>query len=524
MEMSDILYYDDNARRRIISGVNKLAKAVKVTLGPGGKNVILAGEDGMPIVTKDGVSVAKYIKLIDPIENMGAQLIKQVSSNTLKEVGDGTTTATVLANKLVDIPFDEIKNVTEFNKGLEYGKNLVIDYLIENRTKDINFNTLLKVAKTSANGDIKIAEDVASIVNRVGENGLVSVSQDFSQKKTSYEISNGYVFEKGYFNSMFINDKNSSLCSFNSPGYVLIINAKIDNFNDLIPVLQHVKKQEKYLLIIGKEFDEKVIFNCAQNFKMGVNVIPIQAPDFGENMSFILDDIACYCDTKVIHNIKELKENGYLGEISNFYSDKNKTVLGDGLITEKVSEKVNELKNLLKQTKNESDQKKLKSRISQLSSGVANIIVGGFTEAEIKEKFDRYEDAVGATISSIKNGILPGGGIALLNAHFHLKSINLNSNFSQDFINGVKQITESLKEPYNEILNNCDLNIKIPTKKDFNLGVNALTGKKVNMIEEGIIDPFEVTKTVLDNAVSIAIMILSTGAVIDSTKINIKYD
>jgi chaperonin GroEL len=519
MEINDIIHFGDDARKRLIAGINKLADAVKCTLGPGGKNVILGELNNNPTVTKDGVSVAKYIKLIDPIENMGAQLIRGASLKTVEDAGDGTTTSTVLAQAIVNNA-GEIKNVTQYRKGLEHARKLVIKYLEDNKKECVDKKELYNIALTSSNDDQETASIISDIAHKVGKEGTITIKIS-DQEKTTFGIEEGYKFDRGYVNSHFINKPETGKVLFENGGFVITINDKADNFQDFIPLVTMAKNANKFLLIVAKEFSDQFISICAKNFQNKVYVIPVIAPDFGERMIFNLEDIAIYCGTSVISQSEISKAEVLIGEIEKLEISKEFTILSSSKNRKNVFDRVQQLKNLEKIAENPLDKKKIQTRIGQLSSNIAVVKVGGFTPIDIKEQFDRYEDAVGAVLAALKYGILPGGGVALFKASENIDISKLEG--QEDFIKGVKDLLICLKEPYNQILINADLPTDfVIIEKEFQAGVDASTGMVVDMYEFGIIDPFKVTVSALNNAVSIASSILSTGCVIDSNMVNIK--
>ena len=518
MKMTDILYYGDEAQSKLIAGINKVADAVKVTMGPGGRNVIIATPEG-PVVTKDGYSVAKAMKLIDPIEHMGCQLIQQVSSETVDSAGDGTTTATVLAQAMMnDIT---VKNATEFRRGMEAAKDDVLEYLSDNK-KECSAEELYQIALTSSNGDKVIAEVVSTIANAVGKAGIIEVAVT-GFKETTSETEFGYRFERGVPNSNFINKEERGTLELNGGGYILCFNNKVDDYKDIVPIVSMCREEKKFLVIMAKEFDEKFIHFAHQNGKLGNAVIPILAPDFGNNMLKNLEDIAIYCDTSVMA-LGELRTNpdlqlGVLDSIKCTTESSSFTAEG---AANRVAVRIKQLENLTKKANNVHDVDKLKKRIAQLSAGYGKILVGGATVAETKERFDRYEDAIGACMAALKEGILPGGGAALFHAS---EVIGFKEGLGHEYEEGFCNVLNALSAPLNQILFNADIKLKGGLDDEFKGGVDATNGTRIaDMYECGIIDPFTVTTSALKNAVSIATMILTTGCVVDSNQINVNLD
>ncbi len=523
MEYRDIIYYDKDARSKLISGINKLANAVKVTLGPLGKSVILGNPSGgNPTVTKDGVSVAKYVKLIDPIEDMGAQLAKQVSSKTVSAVGDGTTTSTVIAQALINSD-QEISNVTEFRKGMEFAVGECIKILSLNSKSCVGDKEIINnIALTSSNGDKDIADIVTKCALVTKESGGIDVVMSTSNK-TTYKITEGFKFSRGYANSNFINSPSTGQCILDN-SIVLTISDKVENFRDIKPILSHATSIKKSLVIIAKEFDQTFIDVCARNVKMGNMIIPIVAPEFGENAIYNLEDIAIYCGSTVatMAEVSGGSDTVRLGELSAVTVNKQHTVLNGSTNMKEVVDRVNQLKNLSKESENDFDRKNIDNRVSQLSACTATINVGGHTESEIKERFDRYEDTVGAVIAATEGGCIPGGGAALYHTSRifrESKGIFVKNLISEDFNKGIDNVLEAICSPIKQILINADIELNI-TRDDFNQGIDAKTGKEMGMFEAGVIDPLNVTVSALTNAVSIASMVLTTGCVIESPIMN----
>lgn len=521
-EFRDIIYYEADARDRLISGINKLADAVKVTLGPLGKTVIIGKQAGAPVVTKDGVTVAEAVTLIDPIENMGSELVKQASSRTVKAVGDGTTTATVIAQALINVK-EDIKNVTEFRRGMESATSDVITFLKSNLQECDKDKSLLKsIALTSANGDEDIAEIVSSCAIHTGKEGIIEVLET-DGPDTSYKITDGYKLERGFANSGFVNSHDRGVSVY-ADCIVLTIKDKVTNFKDIKKLLVHTKEAGKGLVIIAKEFDGEFIDTCATNMAMGLYIMPIVAPDFGNNGIYTLEDIATYCGSTVstIAEVAMGSDTVRTGMISHITATREYTILRNTEVGDlkEVSKRIKLLNVLIGEAQNAEDIKRIKRRISQLSASTAIIRVGGHTTAETKERFDRYEDAVGAVNAALEGGVLPGGGVALYKAGINLIR-DIDATKSKDFILGECNLLNSIASPLDQILSNADYEGKMSlifqnTKDKFQRGVDARTGKFVDMLDEGIIDPYMVTVSALNNAVSIANMVLTTGCVIES--------
>jgi chaperonin GroEL len=518
MEIRDILYYDEEAQEKLISGINKIANAVKCTMGPNGRYVILNEEgDSYPRVTKDGVSVANYIKLSDPIEDMGAKLMKQTSRKTVDDVSDGTTTATVITQALVaDVKIEKGK-VTEFRKGMEKGKEEILKYLTENKITEIDKDTLYKIALTSSNHDEEIAKKVSEIVSKVGRNGVVNiVKSELDNTKVIFEA--GYKFDRGIPSSRFMNNEGKGVLELeNMTGRILLLDSSLTDFNSVTPIIKALKHAGQYLVIVAKEFSEGVINNCVENCKRGTVVVPIVAAEFGPRMLAGLEDLGYYCDSTVTSESKlkdeELGKETRIGFLSKFSSNLKYTILQSDDSENRVVTRLQQLKNLLEEAENKDDKTKIEKRISQLSTGFAIIKVGGVTPAEIEERFDRYEDALGACKASLEDGILPGGGVALYKAANSLKG--------KYSVPGYDVVIEACKKPFYQILENSDIT-DYDLENTFTSGIDANNGESVDMIKAGIIDPYKVTVSALTNAVSIALMILSTGCVVDRNQVSVK--
>lgn len=523
----DLLLYGEDARIKITAGANKIADAVKVTLGPGGRNVIYASSTGAPIVTKDGVSVAEAITLVDPIENMGAELIKQTSGKTVTDAGDGTTTSTVLAQAIIKNA-GSVTDVTPFRKGMETARDLTLQYLESMKTDCTDKETLYSIAYTSSNGDKEIAKRVSDMAFSIGKSGMILVDKSEFEETTD-SIEDGYRFESGYKSSYFINKPETGVFEMDG-GYVMILSDKLESFKILMPAIKAAKSAGKFLLIIAKEFSDEVINNSHKNHQYGNFIIPVEAPDFGDRMIHQLEDMAIYCDTKVI-NQAELRAGieFQLGEIDSIRVSKEYTSMKSFSAPERIVPRIKQLEVLRKDAANIYDRDKISSRIASMCAGIGTIKVGGFTTAEIKERFDRYEDAVGAIMAAIRYGALPGGGTALARTKmFYSKYIvknNLRTKINRYFgftktpggyELGMSSVFSALSSPFEQILKNSDVHIKLNESDSFNIGVDAVKGKMCDTYKSGIIDPFKVTKSAVINGVSTASMIITTGCVVDS--------
>jgi len=517
-KISEILFYGDEARVKIIEGINKLADAVKVTMGPGGRYVVLGRPNKQPpVVTKDGVSIAKEVEPIDPVEKMGADLARETSAKTVTDGGDGTTTATVLLQALVKKGYNG--NISEFKRGMEHAREAVLNFLDKNVIDCTTKDALYRIALTSSNGDETIAKLVSDVAHAVGKEGIIDVKETEMDSTTS-TIIDGCKFDRGIPTSTFINKPDTGYCELDE-GIVVCIKEKLEIFAHIQPLASHAFQEKKFLLVIAPEFSKEVITMCEENIRRNAAVIiPIVAPDFGDRMLPSLEDVAMYCDSSVF-TIQDLKTGGNVrvGTCSSFRANGQFSTITSVNSGPRVIKRVQQLKNLMEEAENKYDQEKLKERITRLSAGFGIIKVGGLTPAETKERFDRYEDAVGACIAALKYGILPGGGIALAKAS---DAIDLpTKEVNEAFKSGFNCVRDAIQTPMDQILINANID-SMDLSGIFEIGLDASTGKEVNMIEEGIIDPYKVTTSALRNAVSTAMIVLSIGCVVDCNQINLE--
>jgi len=512
----DLIYYNEDAQSKLKSGIDKIVNAVKVTLGPFGRNVIFAGEDGAPIITKDGVSVSNYIRLIDPIENMAADILKQASRKTVEDVGDGTTTSMVLTQALINNTPNDVININLYKRYLELYAEQVIQYLEDNKTiiSLTDESIIHKILITSANQDKEIADNLLKAFKFTGLDGLINISLS-RNNKTNVELDSGYRLNRGWLSSYFIN-KPEEATTVLKDCYVLLLRDRLESFKSVIPLLKTSHEEKKPLIIVAKDFSDDVIATCAKNFSMGTFVVPLYAEGFNDDVVRNLEDLALYCDGNVFTEA-ELKSgsSNKVGIIDEIIIKKDFSTIKSSINVEAVVSRVAQLKQLLSQSENEADKKRIKERISKLTTGVATIKVGGYTESEIKERFDRYEDALGSMKAAVSNGILPGGGTALYRAALELKKVDSNVDEKSQALDC---LVKSLVAPYTEILKNADLPTHKMKNVNFNTGYNLHSTKETDFIKDGIIDPFLVTSSALRNAVSIAIMITTTGCVAKNTE------
>ena len=503
------LAFGEEAKNNVFKGIEKLTKAVSSTLGASGKCVLLENELGQPVITKDGVTVANSITLRDPIENMGATLLKEAARQTVKEAGDGTTTATVLAHSiLLEAYATSNSGSREMKEGIESATKKVIDYL-EKLAVPVEGDMVNHVATISSNNDKELGNVIAEAFKQVGKNGVVTMEIS-NDSETSYEVINGATIDKPLKNFHFITDESKKEAVLENP-LVLLVENKIENIRKIQSVLEYVIKNNESLLIIG-EADEQVVSALAMNKKKGnIKVNIIDTPDFGIYRKEKLQDIALLTGATVVNedlgDDLDMIEVEMLGKCLKSITNDQETIIQVGDTSIEVQEVIDSIQDDIKKETLPGKLNRLEKRLGLLSCKVAVVKVGASSEVELKEKLDRVEDAMCATKAAIKEGIVPGGGIALLNASTYIKPSNDNE----------KVLLEAIKAPYLTILNNAGLEVVYPKGKG--RGINVVTGKDVNMIKSGIIDPLLVTKSALKNAASVATTILSTDCVINNLRV-----
>jgi chaperonin GroEL len=519
--MSKDIFYDTEARASLKSGVDKLANAVRVTLGPKGRNVVIEKQFGSPTVTKDGVSVAKEVELEDRLENVGAQMVKEVASKTSDIAGDGTTTATVLAQSIIA---EGLKNVTaganpmEIKKGIDLAKNRVVEFISEN-SKDIPDSTqIAQVATISANDDVEIGSRIAEAMDKVGKDGVITVEES-KTAETYLEFVEGMQFDRGYLSPYFVSNSDSMEAQLEDP-YVLVHDKKITNMKDLLPLLEKVVQAGKSILIIAEDIEGEALATLVVNKLRGTfNVIAVKAPGFGDRRSAMLEDIATLTGATVISADKGFKLESTtlddLGTCKKVLSDKDSTTIVDGGgTTESISNKVNEIRVHIEKTTSDYDREKLQERLAKLSGGVAVLNVGAATEVEMKEKKDRVDDALHATRAAVEEGIVTGGGVILLRASKDLENIETTPSLQV----GVDIMKRALEGPIRQICSNAGVESSIVVQKvlegkdDF--GYDARNEEYVDMFKAGIIDPAKVSRVAVENASSIAGLLLTTEVAI----------
>lgn len=518
--MAKQLLFDDKARRKILSGVEQLSRAVKVTLGPKGRNVVLDKKYGAPTVTKDGVSVAKEIELDDPFENMGAQMVKEVASKTADIAGDGTTTATVLAEAIYR---EGLKNVTAGANpmALKRGIDITVEALVAELGKyatKVKGKEIAQVATISANGDTAIGNIIAEAMEKVDKDGTITVEESKTMD-TYLKVVEGMQFDKGYLSPYFITSPENMEVVLDD-AYILTYEKKISSLNDLLPLLQAVAKESKPLLIIAEDVDGEALATLVVNKMRGIlNVCAVKAPGFGDRRKAMLEDIAVLTGGKCITEDLGLKlENvtvADLGKAKRITIDKENTTIVEGAGSQKdIMARVAQIKRQIEDTTSDYDREKLQERLAKLASGVAVIHVGAATEVEMKEKKARVDDALHATRAAVEEGIVPGGGVALIRAAVSIGDIGLTG----DEAIGAQIVLRAIQEPLRQIAANGgyegSIVVSEVSKSTGNHGFNAATGEYVDMIEKGIVDPAKVTRFALQNAASIAGLLLTTECLI----------
>ena len=521
--MAKDIKFDIEARDGLKRGVDALANAVKVTLGPKGRNVIISKSFGGPTVTKDGVSVAKEIELQDPLENMGAQMVKEVASKTNDLAGDGTTTATVLAQAIVK---EGLKNVAaganpmDLKRGIDKAVETIVAELGKQAVSvDDSSDKIKQVASISANNDETIGDLIATAFSKVGKEGVITV-EEAKGTDTYVDVVEGMQFDRGYLSPYFVTDADKMVAELSNP-YVLLYDKKISNLQELLPVLEPVAQSGRPLLIIAEDVDGQALATLVVNkLRGGLKIAAVKAPGFGDRRKAMLEDIAILTGGTVI-----AEESGYslenatldmLGTAENITIDKDNTTIVNGSgDAENIKARVNQIKSQIETTTSDYDREKLQERLAKLSGGVAVLYVGAPSEVEMKEKKDRVDDALHATRAAVEEGIVPGGGVALIRASVALDKLK---GANEDEQTGIEIIKIALEAPLRQISENAGVEGSIVVynvkngKKDY--GYNAKTETYENLYKAGVIDPAKVTRVALENAASIASMILTTECAI----------
>ena len=516
------LLFDEEARRSLMRGVDALANAVKVTLGPRGRNVVIDKKFGPPTIINDGVTIAKEIELEDPFENMGAQIVKEVATKTNDVAGDGTTTATVLAQAMVK---EGLKNVTSganpmlIKRGIEKAVNEIVAHIKSEAKQIKGKEEIAQVATISANNDNEIGELISDAMEKVGKEGVITV-EEAKSLETNLSLVEGMQFDRGYISQYFVTNADSMTAELED-SLVLLYEKKISNMKELLPVLEKIAQTGKPFIIIAEDIESEALATLVLNKMRGVlNVCAVKAPGFGDRRKAMLEDIAILTGGQVISEDLGMKlENAtleQLGKAKKITVDKeNTTIVEGGGKKGEVQARVSVIKKQIEETDSDYDREKLQERLAKLSGGVAVINIGAATEVEMKEKKARVEDALSATRAAVEEGVIPGGGITYLHAQAKLDSIKLENADEQVGVNIVKR---AIEEPIRMIAANAGLDgsvVAIEAKKQKgNMGFNALTNEWVDMLKTGIIDPAKVSRSALQNAASIASQVLTAEVII----------
>jgi len=518
--MAKSIIYAEDARQAILRGVNKLADAVQVTLGPKGRNVLIEKKFGSPLMTKDGVTVAKEIELKDKHENMGAQLVREVASKTSDIAGDGTTTATVLARAIYREGIKAVvsgANTMEIKKGIDLAVDTVVAAIDEIK-KPVEGNAIAQVGTISANGDAEIGKIIAEAMAKVGKDGVITV-EEAKGRETELNVVEGMQFDRGYLSPYFVTNPDQMKVELENP-YILAYEKKVSNMRDLLPLLEQVVNSRRPLLIIAEDVDGEALATLVVNKIRGtLNVAAVKAPGFGDRRKAMLEDIAILTGGKAISEDLGLKlENltlADLGSAKKIVIDKENTTIVEGAgASEAIQGRVKQIRAQVDVSTSDYDKEKLQERLAKLVGGVAVIKVGAASETEMKEKKARVEDAMHATKAAVEDGIVAGGGVALLRSLTKLAALKL----SGDQATGVDIVRKSLEEPLRQIANNAGVEGSVVVNavregKD-NYGYNAATNEYGDMVKFGVVDPAKVTKSALRNAASVASMMLTTEAII----------
>ena len=515
--------FSTDARSRLLKGINLLANAVRITLGPKGRNVVLDKSFGSPRITKDGVTVAKEIDLKDKFENMGAQMIKEVASKTSDTAGDGTTTATILAQAIVEEGLKAVAagmNPMDLKRGIDTATKAIIEEL-KKKSKKISTNEEVKqVGTISANGDIEVGEHLAQAMEKVGNEGVITVEEG-KGLETELNVVEGMQFDRGYLSPYFVTNAEKMTCELEDV-YILLHEQKLSNLQPMLPLLESVAQSGKPLLIIAEEIEGEALATLIVNkLRGGLKIAAVKAPGFGDRRSEMLKDIALLTNGQVISEelgikLENVKLNS-LGTAKKINIDKeNTTIVGGSGKKSEIDARCNQIKNEIEQSDSDYDKEKLQERLAKLSGGVAVLNVGGASEVEVKEKKDRVEDAMNATRAAVEEGVVPGGGVALLYTKKILDSIKLSNPDQQVGINIVKK---AIERPIRQIAKNAGVDGSIIVGKlleqdNENYGYNAQTGKFTDLVKDGIIDPTKVVLSAIQDSASVAGLLITAEAVI----------
>ncbi len=522
MSAKDVKFGQD-ARERMMKGIDILANAVKVTLGPKGRNVVLDKAFGAPRITKDGVTVAKDIELDDKFENMGAQMMREVASKTADEAGDGTTTATVLAQAIVKEGAKSVaagSNPMDLKRGIDLAVSKVIGELGEKSKKVTSNEEIAQIGTISANGDAEIGRFISEAMQKVGNDGVITV-EEAKSLDTELEVVEGMQFDRGYLSPYFITDADKMRVDLENP-YILINEAKLSNLQSILPLLEAVVQSSRPLLIIAEDVEGEALATLVVNkLRGGLKVAAVKAPGFGDRRKAMLQDIAVLTGGQVISEDLGIKlENvtlDMLGQAKKITITKDDTTVVDGVGKKAdIEARVAQMRAQIEDTSSDYDREKLQERLAKLAGGVAVIKVGGATEMEVKEKKDRVDDALNATRAAVEEGVVPGGGVALLRALDALDSVRAGN---EDQKVGVNIVRRALQAPLRQIAENAGEDGavvvgKILDKKEYAFGYNAATGEYGNLVKAGVIDPAKVVRTALQDAASVAALLITTEAMV----------
>ncbi len=514
--------FSDDARQRMFKGVNVLANAVKVTLGPKGRNAVLEKSFGAPTVTKDGVSVAKEVELKDKFENMGAQMVKEVASNTSDEAGDGTTTATVLAQAIIREGLKAVAagiNPMDLKRGIDKAVITAVEELKKLSKPCKDQKAIAQVGTISANADESIGKTIADAMDKVGKEGVITVEEG-SGLENELDVVEGMQFDRGYLSPYFINNQQNQTAELENP-YILLYDKKISNIREMLPLLEGVAKAGRPLLVVAEDVEGEALATLVVNTIRGIiKVAAVKAPGFGDRRKAMLQDIAILTGGQVISDevglsLEKASLND-LGEAKKVVVEKENTTLIDGAgKSADIKARVGQIRQQIEEATSDYDKEKLQERVAKLSGGVAVIKVGASTEIEMKEKKARVEDALHATRAAVEEGVVPGGGVALLRAQ---KAVEKLEGANEDQKVGIKILSRAIEEPLRQIVDNAGEDAAVVLNKvkegKGNFGYNAQTGEYGDLIEAGILDPTKVTRLALQNAASVAGLLLTTEVMV----------
>ncbi|KAB0632763.1 molecular chaperone GroEL [Burkholderia stagnalis] len=516
------IIFSDVARAKLTEGVNILANAVKVTLGPKGRNVVLERSFGAPVVTKDGVSVAKEIELADKLQNIGAQLVKEVASRTSDAAGDGTTTATVLAQAIVREGQKYVAaglNPLDLKRGIDKAVAAAVEELKKISKPTTTSKEIAQVATISANGEESIGQRIAEAIDRVGKEGVITV-EDGKSLADELDVVEGLQFDRGYLSPYFINNQDKQIAEIENP-YILLHDKKVSNIRELLPVLEQVAKSGRPLLIIAEDVEGEALATLVVNNIRGIlKTVAVKAPGFGDRRKALLEDIAILTGGQVIAEETGLTlEKATLAELGQAkrieVGKENTTVIDGAGNAANIEARVKQIRVQIDEATSDYDREKLQERVAKLAGGVAVIKVGGATEIEVKEKKDRVDDALHATRAAVEEGIVPGGGVALIRVKQAIRELT-GANADQHA--GIKIVLRALEEPLRQIVTNAGEEASVVVAKvaegSGNFGYNAQTGEYGDLVESGVLDPTKVTRTALQNAASVAGLLLTTDATV----------